>query len=176
MFRIKIGKYDVIVQAPGLPALFANYLEHAKFTEQIDLSHSEGTSAFLAIGYQHEWPFLVIAQHYMPGEDAGFHPGILIIPETDILFVGAGERLLAYDLGNPSRLWEDSAKSGFWAWERYHDIVLMSAELEFAAWDINANKLWTIFVEPPWSYTIYNHIVELDIMGEKSSFSLQQGP
>jgi len=28
----------------------------------------------------------------------------------------------------------------------------MSAELELAAWRTDGTKLWTTFVEPPWTY------------------------
>jgi hypothetical protein len=52
----------------------------------------------------------------------------------------------------------------------------MSAELEFAAWDINGRKLWSTFVEPPWSYEIRGDQVELDVMGRKSTFVLAIGP
>ena len=61
----------------------------------------------------------------------------MIIPETSLLMIGAGERLLAYDLETPRRLWEDEAEAGFWGWERHGGLVLMSAELELAAWDIH---------------------------------------
>jgi hypothetical protein len=119
---------------------------------------------------------LVIAQRFVPGEDSGFHPGALIVPETDILFVEGGERILAYDLMKPSRIWEDTADTGFWSWDRFGDFILMSAELEMAAWDTSARKLWTTFVDPPWSYTVKNGTVYLDVMGEKRRFPLVAGP
>ena len=49
-----------------------------------------------------------MAQRYTPA-GYGFNPGILVIAETNVAFVGAGERLLAYDLLAPKRLWEDAA-------------------------------------------------------------------
>jgi len=52
----------------------------------------------------------------------------------------------------------------------------MAAELEFAAWDAHARKLWTTFVEPPWSYDVADGSVELDVMGTKSKFSITSGP
>ena len=100
----------------------------------------------------------------------------MIVPETDTLFVGCGERILAYNLNEPSRIWEDFAEIGFWAWDRYKDFVLMFAELEFAAWDIHANELWTTFVEPPWSYTIEDRLINLEVMGKKSNFHINLGP
>jgi hypothetical protein len=84
--------------------------------------------------------------------------------------------LLAYDLRHVRRIWEDEADTGFWGWGRHGDVILMSAELEFAAWDLHGAKLWSTFVEPPWSYEFREGRIELDVMGEKSSFDLNAGP
>ena len=62
------------------------------------------------------WPLLCVGQHYCPGRWAGSYPGLLLVPESSALFVGAGERLLAYDLRVPARLWEDRVDTGFHAW------------------------------------------------------------
>ena len=56
------------------------------------------------------------------------------------------------------------------------ELVLMSAELELSAWDINGRKLWSKDVEPPWSYEIRDDRVELDVMGERSNFVAAIGP
>lgn len=90
--------------------------------------------------------------------------------------VGAGHRLLAYDLDAPRRLWEDEANCGFWGWERHGQFVVMSAELELAAWDIHGNKKWSTYVEPPWYYPVVDGEVHLDVMGGKISFPLDVGP
>ena len=176
MFTISTEKYHIIVNAPGLPNLYAEYCQYAKLVDEIDLSNSDGTAAFVAVGNANTWPFLVVAYRCIPGEDATFHPGVLLIPETDVLFLGGGERILAYDLHTPSRLWEDCADTGFWAWDRVKDVVIMSAELELAAWDIHGKKLWSMFVEPPWFYEIQADSIPLDIMGKKLSFPLHTGP
>ena len=126
-------------------------------------------------GNGHVWPVLVVAQRFEPFS-GGFDPGVLLVPESKVLFVGAGRRLLAYTLDGPRRLWEDEAETGFWGWQRHHDGVLMSAELELAAWDITGTKLWTTFVEPPWSYNVAGYDVRLDVMGRESSFPLDKGP
>jgi hypothetical protein len=52
----------------------------------------------------------------------------------------------------------------------------MSAELELVAFDLRAKKLWTTFVEPPWTYSVEGDAVHLDVMGKKSVFSIQRGP
>ena len=176
MLETSFGKYKVLCHSPGLPASVNEYAERAQLAEQFDLSKPEGTAAFFAIGEQNLWPSLVVAQRCVPGEDSGFHPGVLVVPETDLVFIGAGERILAYDLVGPSKIWEDSADTGFWSWDRFGDFVLMSAELELAAWDIRGRKLWTTFVEPPWSYTVKDDVVYLDVVGEKSQFPIDAGP
>jgi len=55
-------------------------------------------------------------------------------------------------------------------------LVVMSAELELAAWDLAGRKLWTTFVEPPWQYTVEDGSIHLDVMGTKSQFDLERGP
>ena len=120
------------------------------------------------------WPFLCVAQRYC--REGGGNPGVLLLPETDILLIGAGERLLAYDLHGPTRLWEDHADTGFHEWQRHGDVVVMSAELELAAWDLRGVKRWSTFVEPPWAYRVEGGMVYLDVMGTVSSFPLLAGP
>lgn len=176
MFEVTSGKYKVLCHSGGLPGLSAEYLQRARFADRFDLSATEGTAAFFAVGEQGSWPSLVVTLWCVPGEESGFHPCALVVPETDIAFLGGGERLLGYDLTGPVRLWEDSANTGLWSWDRYGGFVLMSAELELAAWDVRARKLWTTFVEPPWSYTVHKETVHLDVMGKLSSFHLATGP
>lgn len=120
------------------------------------------------------WPILCVAQHYR--REGGGHPGVLLVPETAILFIGAGERLLAYDVHGPARLWEDQADTGFHEWQRHDDLVVMSAELELAAWNLRGVKRWSTFVEPPWAYHVEGSMVYLDVMGTVSSFPLVSGP
>ena len=176
MFSVTVGEYNLLCMSQGLPNIYAEYVKHARLADEINFGESEGDICFLAVGKGSEWPFLVVAQIYSPTADGGFHPGTLLVPETGILFVGAGERLLAYLLDGPRKLWEDVADVGFWGWARHDDVVLMSAELELAAWDIHGRKLWSTFVEPPWDYEVIDGRVELDVMGKKSSFLISVGP
>lgn len=169
------GPYQVSCSQGTIPALRDDYLERAELIECFDLT-GEGEYLFVAVSpLSGAWPFLVVEQRYRP-HLGGFDPGILLIPETGLLLVGAGERLLAYSLTGPRRLWEDQANTGFWHWDRQDDIVLMAAELELAAWDLDARKLWTTFVEPPWTYKVENGMVDLDVMGTRSRFPLATGP
>jgi hypothetical protein len=99
----------------------------------------------------------------------------MLAPETHLLFLGARTRLLAYDPENQCRLWKDVGEFGFGSWDRYVDVILMSAELEMAAWDTRGKKLWSTFVEPPWSYSVHAGAVKLEIMGTISVFPMSTG-
>jgi hypothetical protein len=166
--------------SPGPPAALADYRQHADLHEQFDDQKSREARGFFFVAVTRaaeEWPSLVITQTFSPSE-GGFSPGVLIVPETDIVFIGAGTRLLCYQLasGRWSRRWQDQADVGFWGWRRHSDVVVMSAEIELAAWTIDGLKLWRTFVEPPWSYEVEDGTLRLDLVGTISSFPLEAGP
>src|SRR5262245_2659417 len=147
MFSVSFGEYELCCQDAGLPDLLPQYLQRAALAEQIDLASREGAACFVALSRRGApWPFLVVAQRYEPASP-GFFPGVLVVPETQRLFLGAGRRLLCYDLARPARLWEDEADCGFWFWSRWGEVVLMGAELELAAWDLGGRKLWSRFAD-----------------------------
>jgi hypothetical protein len=175
MFNVTVGEYTIHCLPDGLPGLYSDYLKYAALAEEFDLRSSEGTICFLAVSQGNQWPFLVVAQHYEPA-GGGFDPGAVLIAETGRLFVGAGTRLLAYDLFDKKRFWEDETELGFWGWCRHGDYVVMSAELELAAWDIHGKKLWTTFVEPPWDYAVMGEDINLNVMGKQRLFPLATGP
>ncbi len=175
MFSVTFERYTLHCLPEGLPDLYAEYARHALVLDEVDLTEPEGKTCFLAVARGGAWPFLVVAQRYSPAV-GGFHPGAAFTPETGLLFIGAGVRLLAYQLDPPRRLWEDQADVGFWGWRRHGEFVVMAAELELAAWDWHGRKLWTTFVEPPWDYSVEGGVVRLDIMGRQSSFPLASGP
>lgn len=175
MFSITVADYSLRCQNKGLPGMYEEYIKRAQLVEEINLSGSEGTLCFLAVSRGDDWPFLVVAQRYAPDAD-GFNPGALLIPETDLLFLGAGNQTLAFDLCTPKKLWEDDVEVGFLSWRRHNDVVVISAELECAAWDIHGYKLWSTFVEPPWQYTVHGDVIYLDVMGTMSSCDLKVGP
>jgi hypothetical protein len=175
MFRVNVGEYEICCQADGLPAMLSEYQQRAALAEEFGASGEDGASVcFVSIGRPPEWPFLVVIQRYAPA-GCGFSPGVLLVPEAPRVFVGAGRRLLAYDLSRPARLWEDEAECGFWSWSRHGQVVLMAAELELAAWDINGRKLWSRFVEPPWEYAVAGEFVTVNVMGAVSRICLQSG-
>ena len=177
MIQFGSGEYTVGASMGALPATYTSMVQQAKLHDDLGVRGSEGTALVVTVATTPtQWPALVVAQRFKPGPDGGFNPGVLLIPETAVLFVGAGTRLLAYDLRTPRRLWEDEADTGFWGWRRHGELVIMSAELELAAWTVGGEKRWTTFVEPPWEYSVRDGKVELDVMGTKSTFSVGDGP
>ena len=173
-FSVTCAGYTIECTPGGLPLIYDGLKKRAALVEEIEL-HERGLCCIAVKRSSDSWPFLVVAQSYAP-HGSGFEPGVLLVHETKVLFIGAGERILAYHLEPPQRLWEDRADIGFLNWEQYGDTVLLSAELEFAAWDTTGRKLWTMFVEPPWDYAVKGDVVELDVMGNKQSFKLREGP
>jgi hypothetical protein len=175
MFKIAVGRYTMGVESGTLPSIYEEYRRRAVLSEEFDVRNPERKHCFISVARDLEWPRLVVAQTFSPSV-AGFDPCVLLVPETDVLFIGAGERLLAYHLDPVMRLWEDKCDTGFWHWMQHGKYVLMSAELELAAWDSMGNKLWSTFVEPPWEYGVEDGLVKLDAMGRKTEFGLGTGP
>lgn len=175
MFRFGCGKYVVTVHRGSLPPLYADDQKHALLTQEFDWQSSSGEICVVALGTGMNWPVLVVGQRFEP-HVGGFDPGILLVPEPGTLFIGAGKRLLAYSVKQPELLWEDTTDVRFWGWNQFGNHVLMSAELELAAWDLAGKKLWTTFVEPPWEYEVVGDEVQLDVMGKKSAFPISTGP
>jgi hypothetical protein len=163
-----------VLSQRGLPQTLDWFMNHANRADSFDLDADDGDYCFVAAGRTGKTPSVAVAQMYRPSQ-GGFDPGIALIPETERLFIGAGTRLLAYDLNQAQLLWEDTADTGFWNWSVYPTVVLMSAELEFAAWDRSGRKLWSRFVEPPWEFSVVGNHVRLDVMGKVNEFSLMDG-
>lgn len=170
------GDYTVTAGVGALPPAYDSFARHALLHEEIGLEE-EGALAFFSVqdGCR-PWPDLVVALRFDPPPEAGFHPGFMLLPEHQMLFVGAGTRLFAYGLAPPRRLWSDEAEMGFWGFRRHGEVVLMSAELALCAWDSRGRKLWSCIVEPPWHYDVGEGQVTLDVMGMTSRFPLLTGP
>lgn len=157
-----------------LPGDLARREEDAVFSERVGTT-GDGT-LFLGWSEAGDRCSLVVTVRYDPA-GWGFTPGVLSVPETGLLFVGAGTTLLCYSVGaEPRRLWADEADFGFWSWRRAGDRVLMAAELELAAWDLEGRKLWSTFVEPPWDFDVVDRRVELDVMGTVCAVDIDRGP
>jgi hypothetical protein len=176
MFTITVGDYAVSVQQGTLPTIYGDYKKHAKLADEFALRpHEGGELCFVTVSNSPHWPTLVVAQRFELAA-AGFDPAVLLVPETHTIFIGAGRRLLGYRTDTPQRLWEDVTDAGFWEWSRHGDVVLMSGELELAAWDLAGKKLWTMPLQPAWEYHVDHGQVHVNVMGRKTVFALREGP
>lgn len=174
MAEVQIADYHLRIFEDGVPADWTGLRASAALFDEYDVQSREPGPVGVAVLSTPQGRELVVAQHQQPS-GPGFPLGVLLVPETGLLLIGAGERLLAYDIRVPERLWEDRAEFGFWAFARHGDVILMLAELELAAWTMGGRKLWTMFVEPPWSYTVHEQTVTLDVMGLVRSLDLRTG-
>ncbi len=173
-FLFTCGGYTVRGTPAGLPLIYANLKARARLVDEYALDEPDLCCVTVTPSGE-DWPSLVVAQSCDPA-GSGFEPGIALVPETHTVFIGAGERLLAYRLDTVTRLWEDTADTGFHRWHQHGATILLSAELELAAWDVDGRKLWSTFAEPPWHYSIAGSTIHLDVMGIKQSFDLRTGP
>ena len=180
MHQVTIGNWSMEIQVGDRPLHFDGLVERSRLADDLDLTSGPGRTLFLAVygpgnsKLETSEPTVALAMRYEP-YDFGFYPGFLIVPETSMLFVGAGTRLIAYDLNAPTRLWTDEANCGFWRWGRNRDHIWMEAELEFAVWSSAGEKLWTTFVEPPWFAQVNGEEVVLDVMGVKRTHRMTDG-
>src|SRR5262245_50961687 len=104
-FQLTCAGYTIECTPGGLPLIYNRLKEHAALVEEIELQ--KGNLYCVTIRRSGEnWPFLVVAQSYTP-HGTGFEPGAILVPETKVLLLGAGERILAYRLDPPAKIWED---------------------------------------------------------------------
>jgi hypothetical protein len=174
---LTIAEYQVRTGRSYPPASLALYRKKASFRDSFAVDEHEAEYFFVGVTPNGKtWPTLVVEQRFHSHQHI-FNPGVLLVPATKTLFVGAGTRLLAYSLHpDPHRLWECETEFGFIGWQVFESVVLMSAELEFAAWSNAGVKPWSTFVEPPWSFTVQAGEVELEVMGKYTTFNLSSGP
>lgn len=172
MIRVHLGSYLVSLEEHQRLGTSGGLAARCVDVEEV------GAGRWFSLRVSHEdlvQPILDFGRRLQPA-GGGFEPGVLLVPETSVLFVGGGDRVWAFDLEGGCRLWEQEAEFGFWGWERSDGVVLMAAELAFAAWDVSGTKLWETFVEPPWVYRVDRGEVELDVMGSVRRFDLRRGP
>ena len=116
LISIVQGRWELHVQYGDLPTLYTSYAEHASFVDEIDIHDAEGRFLFLGVSKPRDnqgWPSLVVSQKYEDAQQT-WNPGFCLLPDTSLVFIGAGKRLLCYDIKKRQKLWEDAADCGFW--------------------------------------------------------------
>jgi hypothetical protein len=154
-----------------------SYVTGARVFREYEPGTEESTMRCLVTitDYTGTWPDRFDLALVLP-QLRGFSPGVLIVPETKIAFIGSLDVIVAYRLETCEEIWEDVIFGGFWGWNRSGDVVLMQGELEFIAFDLHAAKKWSTPVEPVWGYKVKDNTVHLDVMDKLSSFPLETGP
>ena len=117
-------------------------------------------------------PTLMIVGRLREGYGCGVH----IVPDTGVLFFGGGESVCAYDMASGTKLHQDITPYAFHSWNRHGDVILMSGELEVAAFALDGTKLWSATVESPWDYGVSGANMYTLVMGHKVEFPLRDGP
>jgi hypothetical protein len=174
LFKFTCGPYTISL-GDDLPSLYYSYCQQAQLVETFEVEGSYSALCYLAVAHGHSWPFLIVAQRYSPGPQSGFHPGVLFVPETNLLFLGAGERLLAYTLARPARLWECGLTGGFWQWERAQESIILSSENKLATWDMHGHKQWDFVVEPPWQYALDGDTIHVALGDKQIALHCERG-
>jgi len=172
---VNVGRYRLTVYPSGLPGDYAELSARATLVDQS--GHSEqGRWYCLSVECGAETVLVVSRKRRGPFST----PEALVIPETEVLFLGGAGRLLICDLKTPRRLCEHPVSSEFDRMARFEDAVLLAAQREFAAWDIRGAMLWNsldaIAIEPPWGYAVRNGVVRLEGKSAAMTFPLMEGP
>ena len=104
-------------------------------------------------------------------------PGVLIVPETNRLFIGAGSRMLAYDLTTCQRVWIEDAQNMmlFWSWLRQGQCVFALGELELAVYELDATPRFRVPVDPPWTFEVSGDVLTVETDSERRGYSMADG-
>jgi hypothetical protein len=174
MNSLTIKNWKLTVHEGPLPDPYSTYARHASYVDDIDTEETQGIPLFVSVSSDaSSTPDLISTQRYKPGN--GLSVGCLLVPEKAHLFIGAGEKIVCYDVAASKRLWIETTPHGFWRWVQIDDYIIMSAEIEFAVWNTVGEKLWSTFVEPPWTFTASKWVIKFDIMGKKQYRKLADG-
>ena len=166
-FTIACGEWVLECTASGLPEIYDELKAHAALVEESALDQRDLCCLTVRRG---AWPFLVIALGCEPAA-AGFSPGALLAGE--VLFVGYGERALAFRLSPAARLWSAPAPGGFRFWERHGEVALLGAGRGLAAWSGDGSALWSVAAAPGFSHRVEGEVLALS---DGRRFLLREGP
>lgn len=143
MLSIILNEYTLLISNEYLDDLRESQNPES-FLEVIKHEDVVASKSFFVVIAKEGKELLRLAVAYsQSASESGFHPGFVLVPETHLLFVGAGEKLVLYKWDPPEKLWEEDIMVGFWGWQRYRDVIIMSAELQLTVWDRDGKKLWS---------------------------------
>jgi len=102
--------------------------------------------------------------------------GILVVPETGVLFLAARSRAVCFNMIKGKWLWHENRITEFMAWTRVSDVVIMSAKNEIGAWDLNGKLRWGCYLRNKWKYAVAGDVVTIRDSGDTLVFDLHSGP
>ena len=171
---ISIGRYGIdFNQDPARPA---SDLLDAPAESYGDPSQYEHLGFVGVTVYRDDVAILRVNQFYEQMSES-ITPGVLIVPETDRLFIGAGSRMLAYDLTTRRRLWIEDAQEMmlFWGWLRRGQHVFAMGELELAVYGLDATPRFRIAADPPWPFEVSGAVLTVETDSETRGYSMADG-
>ncbi|GCE14137.1 hypothetical protein [Tengunoibacter tsumagoiensis] len=183
MIIFNIYDYKIFLETNQAPKYYREFFrDDSLLAEEIDIDRTEkdpldSNVVFIAAkncGSKKEFS-LTLLLGYSPSDPA-FYPELLYVPESQILFIRAGEKILAYQLQVPQKLFELSVDIGFLSWERYSNYIIMVAEMRMTVWNLAGEQLWTLFVEQPWSYHCHHEMMSFIKDEQVYTFPVATGP
>ncbi|MEP1572083.1 hypothetical protein [Roseibium album] len=176
MLSVTVGDWKLSLEDVQQPLIKDVAKEKARFVDEVSAPDEWSRCLSVSVSKADDFSDRSDAVIILKFQDyGGFEPGVLLVPETPFLFVGAGEILLGYDLERRERSFEDYVYCGFWGWHRFGDIVLMASETECSAWSLRGKKLWSADVEPPWDFEVSGLDVILVVEGGVRKLDLKTG-
>jgi len=156
----------------------------AKFTDRFDsCARDPGAGAMtVVVSHRERGSLLRLQVHGAPLEHTWRPLALLFVPETGILFAGAGTTAVAIDVNKGRRIWTDGKSDLIWCWLRAGDVMVLVDELELTAYDLHASKLWRTYIEPPHDVRVVGD--ELHVSADRlgairnyhGSFKARKGP
>ncbi len=174
MIQFQFDKYKIAVEIGKEPIDYNYWIKYASFID-IEEQTKDKTPIYIGIGEHQDWYKTIVSFSSDPIDYGGFNPGLILVPETDILFIGAGTNVRIYDLKHQLKLFVKELHCGFLGWKRYDDFIIMQEELEFGIYSLTGQEIWSTEVEPPWTFSIEIDTVKLNVMNEISFRDLKTG-
>ncbi|WP_155864502.1 hypothetical protein [Deinococcus ficus] len=102
MTHVHVGTFDIQVW-DRVPAHDATLRQRATLVDEYNLhSREPGIIPTVTIAPQGGDPALLVSQHRAL-DPQGFPLGVVVVPDTSLVLIGAAQRLLAYDFITPER-------------------------------------------------------------------------
>lgn len=101
----------------------------------------------------------VVLVHWCPTSVASF--GVLLVPETMTLFIGAGTLVVVVNLPN-RKLASRHTVCLFWSFMRRKQFVVELGELDCYLYDLHGAQLGDVQVDPPYELTEHPEGIQFD--------------